>query len=42
MSMFYMSKLDISKGGNKGLIGNFILKNIKTGHFLIKLTCEEI
>ena len=22
--------------------GNSILKNIKTGHFLIKLTCEEI
>ena len=23
-------------------IGNFILKNIKTGHFLIKSICEEI
>ena len=24
------------------LIGNFILKNIKTEHFLIKVTCDEI
>ena len=23
-------------------IGNFILKNVKTGRFLIKMTCEEI
>ena len=23
-------------------IGNFILKNFKTEHFLIKVTCEEI
>ena len=24
------------------LIGNFILKNIKTDHFLIKMTCDKI